>query len=50
MRNRETGQRIVEFALVLILVIVVVIVVLTVAGSHSGNAFSNVATNATASP
>jgi hypothetical protein len=45
MRKRETGQGITEFALVLILVIVIVIVVLTVAGSHSGNAFSNVTTS-----
>ena len=50
MRNRQTGQGITEFALVLILVIVVIIVVLTVAGSHSGNAFSNVSSTLPTSP
>ena len=47
LRKRETGQGITQFALVLIrvIVIVIVIVVLTVAGSHSGKAFSNVTTS-----
>ena len=50
MGNRQTGQGITEFALVLILVIVIVIVVLTVAGGHSGNAFSNVSSTLPTSP
>jgi Flp pilus assembly pilin Flp len=40
MRNSETGQDIVEFALVLVFVAVVVVIVLTLLGSHSGTAFS----------
>ena len=43
--NRENGQGLVEYALVLVLVAVVVIAILTLLGPQIGNVFSNIVTN-----
>lgn len=40
--NRENGQGLVEYALVLVLVAVVVIAILTLLGPQIGNVFSRV--------
>lgn len=40
--NREKGQGLVEYALVLVLVAVVVIAILTVLGPQVGNVFSRI--------
>ena len=40
--NRENGQGLVEYALVLVLVAVVVIAILTLLGPQLGNVFSRV--------
>ena len=40
--NRENGQGLVEYALVLVLVAVVVIAILTLLGAQIGNVFSRV--------
>jgi pilus assembly protein Flp/PilA len=40
--NREGGQGMVEYALILVLIAVVVIVILQVVGSQVNNVFSNV--------
>lgn len=42
--NKETGQGLVEYALILVLVAVVVIVVLAIMGPQIGNIFSNLIT------
>jgi pilus assembly protein Flp/PilA len=41
-QNREEGQGMVEYALILVLIAVVVIVILTVVGKQVSNVFSNV--------
>jgi pilus assembly protein Flp/PilA len=41
-RNREEGQGMVEYALILVLIAVVVIVILTVVGRQVNNVFSNI--------
>jgi pilus assembly protein Flp/PilA len=41
-RQRETGQGLVEYALILVLIAVVVIVILVLVGPAVGNLFSNV--------
>jgi len=43
--NRETGQGLVEYALILVLVAVVVIAVLLLLGPAVGNVFSNIISN-----
>ncbi len=40
--NRESGQGMVEYALVLVLIAVVVIVILTTVGKRVNNVFSNI--------
>ena len=40
--NREEGQGLVEYALVLVLVAVVVIAILTILGPQVGNVFSRI--------
>ncbi len=40
--NRESGQGLVEYALVLVLVAVVVIAILTLLGPQIGNVFSRI--------
>ena len=40
--NREQGQGLVEYALVLVLVAVVVIAILTILGPQVGNVFSRI--------
>ena len=40
--NREEGQGMVEYALILVLIAVVVIVILTVVGRQVNNVFSNI--------
>ena len=42
MRNREEGQALVEYALILVLVSIVVIVILITMGNQIANVFSNV--------
>ena len=44
-RPRETGQGLVEYALILVLVAVVVIIILIVLGPAVGNIFSNIVYN-----
>ncbi len=44
-RPRETGQGLVEYALILVLVAVVVIIILIVLGPTVGNIFSNIVYN-----
>ena len=46
--NRESGQGLVEYALVLVLVAVVIIAILTLLGPQIGNVFSRI-TNGLAS-
>jgi pilus assembly protein Flp/PilA len=41
-RNDESGQGMVEYALILVLIAVVVIIILSVVGSQVNNVFSNV--------
>jgi pilus assembly protein Flp/PilA len=41
-KPRETGQGLVEYALILVLIAIVVIVVLVLVGPAVGNMFSNV--------
>lgn len=41
-QNREEGQGMVEYALILVLIAVVVIVILTVVGKQVNNVFSNI--------
>ena len=41
-KNREEGQGMVEYALILVLIAVVVIVILTVVGKQVNNVFSNI--------
>lgn len=41
-KRRESGQGMVEYALILVLIAVVVIVILTVVGQQVSNVFSNV--------
>lgn len=43
MRPRQTGQGLVEYALILVLVAIVVVAVLTLMGRQIQNAFQNVA-------
>ena len=42
LRNREEGQGMVEYALILVLIAVVVIVILSVVGNQVNNVFSNI--------
>ena len=42
---RETGQGLVEYALILVMVAIVVIVILTLVGPEVGNIFSNIVTH-----
>jgi pilus assembly protein Flp/PilA len=42
--NREEGQGLVEYALVLVLVAVVIIAILTLLGPQIGNVFSRITT------
>jgi pilus assembly protein Flp/PilA len=39
---RETGQGLVEYALILVLVAVVVLIILSLLGASVGNVFSNI--------
>jgi pilus assembly protein Flp/PilA len=41
-RDKEVGQGMVEYALILVLIAVVVIVVLTTVGKRVGNLYSNI--------
>lgn len=41
--NREEGQGLVEYALILVLVAIVVIIILALLGPAIGNVFSNIA-------
>ncbi|MGO8687478.1 MAG: Flp family type IVb pilin [Candidatus Dormibacteria bacterium] len=43
--DRESGQGMVEYALILVLIAVVVIVILTVVGNQVNNIFSNVSSS-----
>lgn len=43
--SQETGQGLVEYALILVLVVLVAFVLLTIAGPWVGNVFSNVVNN-----
>ena len=42
LRDREEGQGMVEYALILVLIAVVVIVILSIVGKQVNNVFSNV--------
>ena len=42
--NREEGQGMVEYALILVLIAVVVIVILQIVGKQVNNVFSNIST------
>jgi pilus assembly protein Flp/PilA len=46
--NREEGQGLVEYALVLVLVAVVIIAILTLLGPQIGNVFSRITSGLTA--
>jgi pilus assembly protein Flp/PilA len=48
LHNREDGQGMVEYALILVLVAIVVIVILTTLGKTVNNVFSNVSNGLTA--
>lgn len=41
-RDRQSGQGMVEYALILVLIAVVVIVILTIVGHQVSNVFSNI--------
>jgi pilus assembly protein Flp/PilA len=42
LRDAESGQGMVEYALILLLIAVVVIVILTIVGNQTSNVFSNI--------
>ena len=46
--NREEGQGLVEYALILVLVAVVIIAILTLLGPQIGNVFSRITSGLTA--